>query len=265
LAFTAWVGILYSATGLSTYLFATRIARRDRQLATLATIVSLVWPVTFLAVFLGQTTPLILGILVVAYVLGERERCWSAGLALSLALVKPHLVVPVVAGLMLRRKWRIVVGFVIGALIFAGISLAMGSNTSLDAWSGYVLGWFLGSGRSVSLTGYQLAPLPWRLLLGACGYSALAAWWFRKDTILPVDAAIAFLVSLLMSPYVLAYDLVLLTPMLALLIDRGDPFFWLAMVLSSWAALRYGFLGLLTLSTGCFGCALLRLKHRVGR
>jgi len=196
-------------------------------------------------------------------VLGQRKRSWFAGLALSLGLVKPHFMVPVVVGLMLRRQWRIVGGFVIGALVLAGISVWSGSTTSPDAWSGYILGMFLGGGRSVSLTGYQLVPLPWRLLLAACGYCVLAVWWFRKDTILPVDAAIGFLVSLLMCPYVPAYDLVLLTPILALLIDRKDPFFWLAMVLSSWGALRHGFLGLLTLSLCCFGYALLRLQ-RVG-
>lgn len=265
LAFAVWVGILYSATALSTYLFATRVARLDRQVAMLATLVSLVWPVTFIAVFLGQTTPLIVGVFAVAYVLGQRERCWFAGLALSLALVKPHVVAPVVAGLMLRKKWRIVGGFVIGALILAGISVGSGSITSPDAWSDYILGMFLGGGRSVSLTGFQPVPLPWRLLLAACGYCVLAVWWFRKDTILPVDAAIGFLVSLLLSPYVPAYDLVLLTPMVALLIDRKDPFFWLAMVLSSWGALRHGFLGLLTVSMCCFGYALLRSQRVGGR
>jgi len=265
LAFTVWVGILYSATGLSTYLFATRVAGLDRQVAMLATIVSLVWPVTFIVVFLGQTTPLILMLLVVTYVLGERGRFYVAGLVLSLGLVKPHLVVPVVPGLMLRGKWRMVGSFVIGTLMLAGASLATGLNTSPNAWSGYILGWFLGGERSVSLTGYQLVSLPWRLLLAACGYCVLAVWWFKKDTILPIDAALAFLASLLLSPYVPAYDLVLLTPILALLISRRDAFFWLAMVLSSWGALRYGFLGLLTLSMGCFGYALLRLQRTVGR
>jgi hypothetical protein len=166
---------------------------------------------------------------------------------------------------MLRGKWRMVGGFVIGTLTLAGASLATGPDTSPNAWSYYILGWFLDNQRSVSLLGCQLVSLPWRLLLAACGYCALAVWWFKKDKIHPIDAALAFLASLLLAPYVPAYDLVLLTPILALLISRRDGFFWLAMVLSSWGALRYGFLGFLTLSLGCLGCALLRLQRARGR
>jgi hypothetical protein len=261
LAFTVWVGILYSAIGLSTYLSATRVARLDHDMAVLAAMVSMVWPVTFVAVFIGQITALIPMVLVVTYVLSERKRCRAAGLVLSLALVKPHLVVPLVPGLMLRQKWRMLGGFAIGALILAGVSLATGPDTSPDAWSHYILGWFLGNKRSVSLMGYQLVSLPWRLLLSASAYCALAVWLFKKDTLRPVDAALAFLVSLLFAPYLLVYDLVLLTPIFALLIARRDGFFWLAMALSSWGTLRYGSLGLLTLSVVCLGYVLLRLQH----
>jgi hypothetical protein len=262
LAFTIWAGILYAATGLSTCLFATRVAALERETAALATMVSLVWPVTFIVVFLGQMTPLVLLLLVVTYVLGERGRFHAAGLALSLCLVKPQFVAPVVAGLMLRRKWQMVGGFVIGALILAGTSLATGPDTSPNAWSAYLHAWFLGNERCVSLWGFQFVSLPWRLLLAACGYCALAVWWFKKDTISPTDAALAFLANLLLCPYVLAYDLVLLAPIFALLMSRRDGFVWLALILSSWGALRYGFLGLVTLSMACFGLALIRLQRR---
>jgi hypothetical protein len=265
LALTVWVGILYSSTALSTLLFATRVASLDRQQAVLATLVSLVWPVTFVAVFMGQATPVVTFLLVATYALGLRGRSRSAGFALSLALFKPHVVAPVVAALMLRRKWLVVGSFAVGAVVLAGISLGTGLDSCHGAWSSYTLGWFLGGANSVSLTGFEVVPLPWRLLLAACGYAALEGWLFRKDTILPVDAAIAFLASLLFPPYVPGYDLVLLTPIFALLANRRDPFFWLAVALSSSRALGYGSPVLLTLSMACFGIALLRLKRTVGR
>jgi hypothetical protein len=264
MAFTAWVGILYSATAASTYLFATRVASLDRQLAMFATLGSLVWPVTFVAVFMGQATPLVTLILVATYALGQRGRFRPAGFALSLALFKPHVVAPVAAGLTLRRKWALVGSFLAGAMVLAGVSVGTGLNTCHGTWSSYILGWFLGGANSVSLPGFELVPLPGRLLLAACGYCALAVWLLRKAAIHPEDAAIAFVASLLFSPYVPGYDLVLLTPIFALLINRWDPFFWLAMVLSSSRALGYGPAGFLTLSMGCFGLALLRFR-RAGR
>ena len=261
LAFTIWVGLLYSTAGVSTYLFATRVAGRDRQVASLVTIVSLIWPVTFIAVFMGQITPLVLAILAAAYLLGQGERSSFAGLVLSLGLIKPHVVAPIVAGLILRRKWHLVVSFAIGAFIVVSISLAVGQSTSLDAWRQYVFGRFLGGGRSISPIGrLQFLSEPWRMLLVAAGYCTLGIWWFKKHMIRPIDAALGFLVSIFLSPYVPAYDLVLLIPVLVFLIGQGGLFFWLAMILSSVGSFRYGLAGLMTLSMICLAVALLRFQ-----
>lgn len=261
LAFTIWVGLLYSVAGMSTYLFASRIAELDRELACLVTITSLIWPVTFIAVFMGQITPLLLAALIAAYLLGQGQRSSFAGLVLSLGLTKPHIVAPVVAGLVLRSKWRWILGFVAGALILTGISLAVGQGTSLDAWQRYVLGWFLGSGRSISLIGrLEFLPDPWRVLLAIVGYCALGIWWFKKPVIRPIDVALGFLISMLLSPYVPAYDLVLLIPVLVLLMSQGDVFFWLGMILSSLGSFWYGLGGLMTLSMICLGVAVVRIQ-----
>lgn len=263
-AFTAWVGLLYSAVGASAYLFATRIVGLQPRAARTRTMLCLVWPVTSVTVFMGQITPLVLVFMLTAYLLGKRRNPCLAGAVLCLALIKPHVVAPVAGGLLLRKQWRLLGTFALGALVLAAVSLCLGQGTSLDAWRSYALGWIL-SGRSVMMPGQlKLLSIPWRLLLAACGYCGLSVWWFKKETVRLDDAALAFLVGVLLSPYLPVYDLVLLVPVLVYLVDKGSALFWLGMTLSSVAPLLRGFEWLMTFSMLCFVLDLLRLQ-RAGR
>lgn len=260
-AFRAWVGLLYSAVGASAYLFARRVLRLQPRPASTRTIISLVWPVTFVTVFMGQITPLVLLFMLAAYLLGRRRKLCLAGALLCLALIKPHVVALVAGGLLLRKEWRLLGSFALGAVVLAAACLCWGQGTSLDAWRRYVLGWFL-SGRSVMMPGQvQLLSVPWRMLLAACGYFGLSVWWFKKETVRLHDTALAFLVAVLLSPYLPGYDLVLLVPVVIYLVDKGSALFWLGMALSSVAPFLRGLEALVTFSMLCFVFDLLRLQR----
>jgi len=260
-SFRLWAALLYVMLGLGTYAFARRVGRFGREPALEATLLVLVWPVTFCAVFMGQMTPILVSLFVAAYLLARARKPYAAGLVLSLALFKPHFALPVAVAFALRREWRVVTAFGLGAIVLVGVSLLFGQNTSPDAWQQYLVGWFLAR-RTVSLIGLlqPLAPA-WRVLASVTGFCLLGVWWFRRRVIRLVDAAVGVLAGLLVSPYVPIYDLVLLAPLIVLLMPGRDPFFWLAMALTSVTALRFGFSWATILGLACFGVALFRLSR----
>lgn len=67
LALTIWVASLYLAMGAAVYLLAMTLPHFTRSRAAAAALWFAIWPVTFVAVFMGQVSPFILLILVVAY------------------------------------------------------------------------------------------------------------------------------------------------------------------------------------------------------
>jgi hypothetical protein len=256
-----WFALLYVIFGLAIYAFAERVAGYSREFAVNVSLLCMVWPVTFCAVFLGQISPIILSLFVAAYLLFKSGKPYAAGFVLSLALLKPHFALPVAGAFALRREWRVTTAFCLGAVILGSVSLRLGQNTSPDSWSQFIFGWFLAR-PTVSLVSL-LQPLTpgWRALAAMLGLFVLGVWWVRKQCIRPVDAAGGLLACLLVSPYVPTYDLVLLAPVVVLLVPSRDGFFWLGIVLSSLSLLGFGFRGASTLAVACFGVALLRMSR----
>jgi hypothetical protein len=264
-SFRLWAVLLYVTLGLGIYAVARRVAVLGREEALNGTLLCLAWPVTFCAVFIGQITPILLSLFVTASLLVSARKSYAAGLVLSLALCKPHFALPVFGAFALRRQWRVITALGLGAIVLVGMSLVFGQNTAPDAWRQYVVSWFLAR-RTVSLVGL-LQPLTpgWRLLATVLGFCMIGVWWLRKQVIGPVDAAWGVLASLLVSPYVPVYDLVLLAPVVVLLVRRRGVFFWSAIVLSSLSALRFGFSWAALMALGSFGAALLRMSRNSTR
>lgn len=264
LALTIWVALLYLAMGAAVYLLATTFPHFTRLRAAAAALWFAIWPVTFVAVFMGQVSPFILLILVVAYRLGKNGSDLASGLVLSLGLLKPHLMIGVVGALALRAKWRIVLGFTLGSLVILGISLSSGQMGSASNWFRYVTEWFLSNDRSVSIVG-RLHFLPWQLqlMVTLLGMGLLAFWWWRRSDLSSYDAALGFLASLSMVPYVLIYDLVLLAPLFLLLIESKDLLFWASILVAALASLRYGLGDLAAVSMVLLGLALWRNRDRL--
>lgn len=262
LALTIWIALLYLAMGVAVYLLAMTLPHFTRSRAAAAALWFAIWPVTFVAVFMGQVSPFILLILVVAYRLGKNGRDLVSGLVLSLGLLKPHLMIGVVGALALRAKWRIILGFTLGSLVILGISL--GQMGSAPNWFRYVTEWFLSNDRSVSIVG-RLHFLPWQLqlMVTLLGMGLLAFWWWRRSDLSSYDVALGFLASLSMVPYVLIYDLVLLAPLFLLLVESKDHLFWASILLAAVASLRYGLGDLAAISTVLLGLALWRNRDRL--
>src|SRR5262245_48083907 len=65
----------------------------------------------------GQDSILLLLCYSIAFVLLKQEKDWPAGLVLSLAMFKFHLILPFVALLFVQRNWKFVLGFFTGSIV----------------------------------------------------------------------------------------------------------------------------------------------------
>jgi hypothetical protein len=130
------------------------------------------WPILLSLVFApvawtlghGQFSLLVLAAYVLTYSLWRRGRFFLGGLALSVATFKFQLVVGFVAVLLLKRKWREVLGFTTGSAIFLAISIAM---TGIPALLSYPLFVRATEGGVGSQEPYKMAS--WRGLLSLVG------------------------------------------------------------------------------------------------
>ena len=155
---------------------------------------------------------------------GERvvhqEYPYLAGLCLGLALVKPQLVLPIGAALILTREWRVLAGWTSAGIVMFGAAAAVYPRWVFDWW--HVLGTTVQVGaREVNLghlgtilpgayVGYGVAALSLLALVGVL----ILARRVRRD----LRAAMAVLVAggVLVSPHALPADLVLVTIALAI-------------------------------------------------
>jgi hypothetical protein len=105
-----------------------RHSSRDLVLASL--VVFAFFPV-FQALFVGQSSPLVLFALTLTYLALKSERDYLAGVTLGLGLVKPQFFLVIAAILLFRRRWRTVFAFGVTALVLLLISYAMVSMDGL--------------------------------------------------------------------------------------------------------------------------------------
>jgi hypothetical protein len=79
----------------------------------------------FVCLLQGQDSLLLLLLFGVAFVAMKSGREFVAGICLGLALFRFQLVLPVMAVLLLRRRWRMLAGFAVTAAALVGISAAV--------------------------------------------------------------------------------------------------------------------------------------------
>jgi hypothetical protein len=131
----------------------------------------------------GQDSVLLLVILIGALRLLLRGADLGCGAVLALGLFKFHLVVPLLAILMLRKKWRAGVGFAgVGAVLF-GISLFMVGPSGLMNYPKYL--WGLNQAPGLGMVKAQSMPNLRGLLTVFVGNGALPAWahWFLAGVV----------------------------------------------------------------------------------
>jgi hypothetical protein len=182
----------------------------------------------------GQGVILLLLLFVLAIICLDRGNDAAAGALLAAGLFRPHLVVPLVVLLAIRR-WRILVGFAPVALLLAGISVAiMGWSGPLD-YVRFVLrvertgaGGFGPHavpnlrGLIADLPGLR-APGPVTALLVLAAsmvvfFVALRRIRNGRDSIL-FASSLAAVTTILVSFHALSYDLTLLLPMVLFLLS----------------------------------------------
>ncbi|HSG96152.1 MAG TPA: glycosyltransferase family 87 protein [Afifellaceae bacterium] len=234
LPYLAALALYMGATGLF-YLAAVRSILPFRS----ALIVAAAFPAVFVTVAHGQNAFLTAGLLGMGLALLER-RPWIAGLLLGALCYKPHfgMVLPLV--LAAGGYWRCFAGAAISVVILCLASLALFGPEPWHAFfasgevtRGYVLeqvptGWFKiqsafsavrGLGGAVELA-YGLQAV---VALGVLGGLAWL-WWSvrsRPENLLAAKAATCS-GALLLTPYVMDYDMLVLAPAVAFLVADGS-------------------------------------------
>jgi Glycosyltransferase family 87 len=145
-----------------------------------------------------------------AWRLSLRSQALLAGAGLGLTLVKPHLVLGVAAGLLLARRWSVLLGWSLAALLLMGASLALAPG-ALAAWPAAALSTAAHNGNDLSLPGFLyglgLDPAV-ALSLGVPAALALSVWVATRCHSQAAAASALVLGGLLAAPHLLATDMV---------------------------------------------------------
>ena len=159
----------------------------------------------------------------VALGIGAACALWSqpflAGLALGLTLLKPQLVLPLAAALLLTRQWRVLAGWAAAGLVLLAASAALNPRWVLQ-WLPAIGGTVQPGAREVDLA--HLATLLPRayevwavVVLAAIGMAAVLWLARRRRDDMRAAAAVLIAGGVLVAPHALPTDLVLVAVALA--------------------------------------------------
>ena len=91
------------------------------------------------AIVQGQDSIVLTVLLIRAVLAMENRKDYLAGAALAAALFKFQFVLPIVALALVWKRWKIIVGFLVGALLVVSVSLAIVGVSSVRTYSVYLL------------------------------------------------------------------------------------------------------------------------------
>lgn len=234
-AYVAWLGFsaaLYVA-GLAILFRAVGLSREDR---TTGYLLALSWaPFLFETWIGGQMAVVVLFVWALFLYFLENHREFLAGLALSLCLFKPTLVVLPATMLLFGRKWRAAAGLAAGATALAAISLASVGKTGCLAWAATLAfnaqtagapgdAWHRSKYVDLSafvhlLFGSSQTVTAGLLLLAGLGTVAVLgrAWWWAEGRARNELWAATLCFTLVVNAYAPIYDTVLAVAAVALL------------------------------------------------
>jgi Glycosyltransferase family 87 len=227
---------IFSAASAATYLAALgllwRHTLRGKLTAFIVVVCALAWPTMFAVVRYGQLSALSLAIVVAAVVLHKRSQPFASGLTLGLLAYKPHLLVVPLAVFAVTRQWRLLVGVSVTVGLEWIVDLMLVGPAVLRQYVGVLLDiakhpelvqFFPTESHSVRGFVMLLVPVPpvatvagW-LSLVVCTALAAHVWRVVQDW-RPRWAAL-IVATLLASPHLLTYDLLVLAVPLVLILD----------------------------------------------
>ncbi len=221
--------ILWLAAGFALYILAIwAILPRSLTLVAAAA-----FPAVFITVGHGQNAFLTAGLLGLGLALLER-RPWLAGFLLGCLCYKPHLGLVLPFILIAARQWKPFLGAVIAVALLCALSIAA---FGLEPWRAFLgsgevtrtvvleqtaTGWFKIQSLFSAVRGFGGSVAAAYVAQGVLSLAVLAMLvrlWIRGSS--PAGKAAVAIGALLVTPYVLDYDMLLIAPAVAFLVARG--------------------------------------------
>lgn len=243
IALAVFTAASIACVGLSAWLLLRRVLRRPMlSTAGLVVIASTVSVASGWNLVMANWDAILLLGLSLAIIALEARHPLGAGLLLSILLIKPQVIWLVPITLMAARQWRVLLGLLIGALVWTVGSLLLVGPAALV--QGVHLALTLGGLQASAATGLpglvaQVSPggMATNLCL-ALGLLAVSLLTWRLRACLRADRSLAIAlgvaVSLLLAPHVLATDLSLLGIPIVLWARRAPyPALWSSLLLNA--------------------------------
>jgi hypothetical protein len=201
--------------------------------AVTVAIVALASPAFFNLVAHGQNSAVALLLFTAMFFALRQGRHFIAGLALGSLIFKPQLGLVAGCVFVLSRDWRAVAGAIVGAAIQLGLAWVYFGSEVMAAY----LTWLQGVGEVNSLLAIKLyqmhslyalfklaipslwvATMLYLVSAAICTWAAYVVW--RSHAPLALRYAFLLLATVLASPHLYVYDLVILAPMFLFVIDH---------------------------------------------
>ncbi len=224
-----WMAISAVIYGLCCHAVWRRCPELERHRGTII-LLAFASPAFFNLIAHGQTSALALACFTLAYLALDAKRPLLAGLAIGMLIYKPQLGVVAAVVFVFTGQWRVVLGAVAGAAVQLGAGWAYwGSGVMEQYWRTLRM---LGEMSSVlepklyqmhSLREFWILLVPWggpaRWLYYATAAVVLvgAVWAWRTKAPLPLRYAGFLFATVLVTPHLTVYDLVILAPAMLLL------------------------------------------------
>lgn len=211
------------------------LPRRLDSAALVSLALVLLNPAFFELTAYGQTSALALGCFVLAYQFWRKGRLIATGACIGLLAYKPQLALVVAVLMLFHAEWRMIAGAAVSVAVqFAAAASFYGLSALLEyervlrqlrALAGVlephpeemhsIAGFFnfIGGGAGLSLVAGAVS---WMCI-------ALTVWAWRRSSPLSLRLGMLLLATVLVSPHLTGYDLVLIVPSLLLAIGPTFP------------------------------------------
>ncbi len=196
----------------------------DKYFIAVFTLILFFYPV-LRSVLGGQNTTISLLIIALTWRLVASGREYTAGLVLGALLFKPQFGLTLIGLFLLSRRWRVVIGGMVTALLLYGLGYMLQGSDWIIKWTTFAL-WFsdvdaqINKANAISWLGFfqgimgvrnkAAHIIGWGMSLLTAGYLSWVWWKGGKKADLKSQLGLACSSLILMLPHVMYYDMGLL-------------------------------------------------------